>query len=257
MEILLIILILLFGATIMTLAKSIGGGQQKPPVSGPTYTPPYIPPYTPPYTPPDTPPDNPPSGGDKVMNLADKVSKITFLPKNENFLKITEAIVRWTDAFDLSPHWVAAVAIAESSYGQQLTNPFSSAAGVMQITRDTLDTINNIIRAKYPQYAEYSWHTHTDITYNHDSNIMHACVYMRWILDKIGAKYKRGNIFYDYILMQYLYYMGPGYLDRFYEDYTVIIENIKEKLTKDTVYAPYNWGGISYVRRVLSYFYKL
>ena len=256
MEVLLIILALLFGVTLMAFSKT-SGGQQKPPVSKPTY-PPYIPPYTPPYTPPDTPPNNQPSGGDKIMNLADKVAKITFLPKDENFLKITEAIVRWSDAFDLSPNWVAAVAIAESSYGQLLTNPFSSAIGVMQITKDTVDTINNIIRGRYPQYIEYSKHTHSDLLYNHDSNIMHACVYMRWILDKIAAKYKHSNnIFNDYILMQYLYYMGPGYLDRFYEDYSTIVHNIKEKLTESTVYSPYNWGGISYVRKVLSYFYKL
>lgn len=202
-----------------------------------------------------SPPQTPSTGGETKMTLAEKLRERFYRDYTPPaFDEITQAIVKWSKEFDLIPEWVASVAIAESSYGYQLTNPYSSAVGVMQITKATLDTINNIIRAKYKKFIDYSYHDHDRILHDHDSNIMHACVYMRYILNLISLKYNRANKFDDYILMQYLYHSGPAYLDRFEDDYETIIRNIKYDLTKTTVTSPYNWSSIAYVRKVYGYY---
>ena len=86
-----------------------------------------------------------------------------------------------------SPELVAAIAMVESTYGINTDdfNPLTTATGVMQITKDTLDTINNIIRAKYSEYLNYANHTYETISSDIDSNIMHACILLDYIMYRI------------------------------------------------------------------------
>lgn len=176
--------------------------------------------------------------------LKDAVSEVFFNSRPPATCEpVSNAIEKWSTTFNLDRCWVAAIAMMESTYGVNTVNPNSSAAGVMQITKDTVTTINNIIKARYPAYITYATHTHEELKTNIDSNVMHACVYLRYIIDnKIKEKYKPLVENADvYKIAVYLYHYGANT--------TITAQTLSEAV--ETV------SFSAYVEKVYEYYTKL
>lgn len=196
--------------------------------------------------------------------LAERVIRVWFNNNPYNRTRIEEisnAIVTWCERLNLNQEWVAAMAMQESSYGRFTSNTTSSARGVMQITRGTWDTINNLIRLYHPNYSTYATHTHEAYAEDIDSNIMHACVYINHILNRIIQTFNppggrnEPNI---YILATYAYHNGPGYISRIASEmtYNEAVQRIGYATPIQTSNS-ITLDGVYHVRRVMNYYSAL
>lgn len=215
----------------------------QPTYPSPSPTPSYP---TQPITP--TPPTQP------TQTLTDRVIQRWNLTHSRNIIEsVSNSITDWCERLDLVPEYIAAVAMTESSYGRNTSNPYSSARGVMQITRDTWETISNLIRLYFPQYSNYI----QPFTYADDinTNILYGCVYMRHLLNRVSQAFAKAHEFNDYLIASYAYYRGPTYITRIQNRFTYneAINILLSGSEQDPIFA----DGIQYVRRILNYYRTL